>query len=66
MTEFSIPNDINKLSRMMEMFDQIQRLEFETEIGIEFSNSIKSALTETIKPYGRECVVKLREQLKLK
>jgi len=56
-------NDINRLTRIIEMLEKCDT-SFETDIGKEFGNSMKASLDEVIKPYGRECIIKLRKQLK--
>ncbi len=60
MTEFSNHNDQQKLKRMIEMFDAMGRIEIETEIGIEFGNTIKQSLEEIIKPSARDCYKQLK------
>lgn len=54
MREMDAKNDLNKMKTMIEMFSQIEKLTFLTPEGIEFSETIKSALNENIKPYARE------------
>jgi len=48
-------NDKQKIMLMIEMFSQIERLKFQTQIGQEFKEIITSALNENIKPFAREC-----------
>jgi len=45
------------------MLNHVDKVEFETETGKEFGNTVKEALNEIIKPYGRECIVKLKNKL---
>ena len=60
-TMYSIKNDKTKLKLMIEMFSQINRLSFETEVGKEFKNTITEAIEENIKPYARDCFQALNE-----
>lgn len=39
---------------MIEMFSQIERMNFETEQGIEFFNTINRSLQEVVNPYARD------------
>ena len=48
------------MKTMIEMFSQIEKLTFVTPEGVEFSNTMKIALNENIKPYAME-VYKLIE-----
>jgi len=48
-------NDKRKVMLMIEMFSQIERLTFQTQIGQEFKEIMTSALNENIKPFAREC-----------
>lgn len=59
-------HDINKITNAIVLLNAVDKLEFITETGQEFGNTLKQALNDLIKPYGRECVVKLREELKNK
>jgi len=49
-----IANDLKKVELMMEMFNQIRRLNFQTETGQTFKQVITATLDETIIPYARE------------
>lgn len=44
-------NDLKKLRRYYDMFENLERIEFQTEIGIETANQIKGSINENIKPY---------------
>lgn len=48
----------------MELLSNINKYDFETKDGKEFKETIKNSIEEVIKPYGRECIIKLRKQLK--
>jgi len=62
--ELPIKNDINRITKAIEMFEHIGKISFETETGQEFGNSLKETLETILKPYGRETVIKLRNNLK--
>ena len=49
-----INNDLKKVELMMEMFNQIRRLNFQTETGQKFKQVITVTLDETIIPYARD------------
>jgi len=48
-------NDQTRLKRMIEMFDVMDRMEFETAEGQKFHETMKVALNEVIKPTARDC-----------
>lgn len=48
-------NDKRKITLMIEMFSQIDRLKFQTKIGQEFKETMTLALEENIKPFARDC-----------
>lgn len=55
MTSLPSKNDQTRLKRMIDMFDVMDRMEFETEAGQKFHNTMKVALDEVIKPTARDC-----------
>lgn len=59
MTDFKKQNDQTRLKRMIEMFDIMDRMKFETESGQRFHNTMKVALDEVIKPTARDCYKQL-------
>ena len=46
---------------MIEMFEQINRLTFQTKIGQEFKTVMTSAIEENIKPFARDCYKQLND-----
>lgn len=48
-------NDKRKVILMIEMFSQIERLNFQTQIGKDFKEIMTTALNENIKPFARDC-----------
>jgi len=54
-------NDQTRLKRIIELLEVIDRMEFQTEIGKEFHNTMKQALNEIIKPTARDCYKKLNK-----
>ena len=48
-------NDKQKITLMIEMFSQIERLAFQTQIGQEFKEIMTLAIDENIKPFARDC-----------
>lgn len=64
MTELDAKNDLNKMKTMIEMFSQIDKLTFVTPEGVEFSNTMKIALNENIKPYAREVSKLIESKIK--
>lgn len=44
-------NDLKKLRRYFDMFEHLEKIEFETDIGKETAKTIKESINEIIKPY---------------
>lgn len=54
-------NDQTRLKRIIEILEVIDRMEFETEIGQTFHNTMKQALNDIIKPTARDCYKQLNK-----
>lgn len=57
-------HDINKLTNIMVLLRHINSFEFKTDLGKQYGDTIKQATEEIIKPFGRECAIKLKELIK--
>jgi hypothetical protein len=55
-------NDQRRLIRIIDLLDVIDRMEFQTEIGQKFHNTMKEALNEIIKPTARDCYKQLNNK----
>jgi len=53
-------NDLKKLRRYYDMFEHLEKIDFQTEIGKETANTIKGSINEIIKPYLAEQGKKLK------
>lgn len=43
------------------MLENVNKFEFETDIGKEFGETIKQSLNDIIKPRGREIIIELKK-----
>lgn len=46
-----IQNDLKKFRRYYDMFDHLENIQFQTDVGKETAEQIKGAINEIIKPY---------------
>ena len=60
MKDFKAENDLFKLRRVLDMFDAMVKIEFETESVQEFKNTLQASVKDIIKPE----MVKLGNNLK--
>jgi len=56
-------NDQHRLKRIIEILEVIDRMEFQTQIGQEFHDTMKLALNEIIKPTARDCYKQLNTEV---
>lgn len=59
-----IQNDIRKIERVMEILNHIANIEFQTETGKEFKNTIQASVQEVIRPFSVDKYKELKSQLK--
>lgn len=57
-----IQNDLKKLRRYYDMFEHLEKIQFETDAGKETAEQIKGAINEIIKPYLVEQGNKLKDE----
>lgn len=59
--DYPTANDINRITRFIEILCVINKFEFETDIGKEFGDNIKTGIEDVIKPFGRDKIIELRK-----